>query len=563
MAGSFLVALSAALMSVIVTAGSNSTTLSNGAQLTVSVTSPVTGTEFNVPPGQPSINVAIDGSASIGVGDPAATFIYVMDNSGSTGGGSGTGCAPLLNCEKQFFVALNNAVVADGSTLEVGFITFETGSVIHDMQVAAGQQNFTSPADPNVTTVINAVGTGGATNCGAGLSNALTLVNQATGSVKNVVFASDGLCNTGPSVASVAASLAAAGATVNSIAVGSGSDCTTDGGTGTLNQAAVGGGQCFQVTDPGALPDLIDNLIGSTLQPLDLSVDGGAPQAITNTSLPLPQAGAVSVDYSIDANNLGPGDHTLCVTAHGSDVTGGTAQVTQCETIHLLQLSAAPATATNELGSDNQHTVTATIAGGPASPVDNRLVSFAVSGQNAGATGVCSLNAGCTTDASGNVSFTYSVPIAPASLGTDSILVQTTIAGELVGVTVEKRWVDTTPPVPACVETVNPDGKNIPPAQNQNPDGFYQLGATDAVDPNPAIFVQDAGSGVVFGPFVNGTNIKYTQAPGVTPSSGPIGGPGSAVLVLIRGTGDALVYAIDGSGNQSAPVSCLVPPPPK
>ena len=68
---------------------------------------------------------------------------------------------------------------------------------------------------------------------------------------------------------------------------------------------------------------------------------------------------------------------------------------------------------------------------------------------------------------------------------------------------------------------------------------------------------------MVFGPFVNGTNIKYTQAPGVTPSSGPIGGPGSAVLVHIQGQGDALVYAIDGSGNQSAPVSCLVPPPPQ
>ena len=40
-----------ALISALVTAGSNSTTLPNGAELTVTINSPVTGTEFEVPPG--------------------------------------------------------------------------------------------------------------------------------------------------------------------------------------------------------------------------------------------------------------------------------------------------------------------------------------------------------------------------------------------------------------------------------------------------------------------------------------------------------------------------------
>ena len=75
----------AAFVSVLVTAGSNSTTLPNGAELTVSITSPVTGTEFEVPPGQPSIDVPVSGTASVGLGDPDATFTYVIDVSGSTG----------------------------------------------------------------------------------------------------------------------------------------------------------------------------------------------------------------------------------------------------------------------------------------------------------------------------------------------------------------------------------------------------------------------------------------------------------------------------------------------
>jgi hypothetical protein len=55
-----------AFLSVLVTAGSNSTTLPNGAELAVSITSPLTGTEFEVPPGQPSIDVSVSGTAVSG-----------------------------------------------------------------------------------------------------------------------------------------------------------------------------------------------------------------------------------------------------------------------------------------------------------------------------------------------------------------------------------------------------------------------------------------------------------------------------------------------------------------
>src|SRR5688572_2756209 len=77
-----------ALVSVLVTAGSNSTTLSNGAEVTVTIDSPVTSTEFEVPPGVPTINIPVTGSASVGLGEADATFIYVIDTSDSTAGGS-------------------------------------------------------------------------------------------------------------------------------------------------------------------------------------------------------------------------------------------------------------------------------------------------------------------------------------------------------------------------------------------------------------------------------------------------------------------------------------------
>ena len=550
-----------ALISALVTAGSDSVTLSNGAELTVTIDSPLTGTEFEVPPGQPNIDVAVTGSASIGQGEADATFIYVIDTSGSTGGGGTASCSPILDCEKNFFNALNAAVDADGSTDEVGIVNFGDGATIRDMQAAAGHQNFTLPSDGNVTAVINSLGSGGGTNCTAALERATDLVNAAGNGTINVVFASDGKCNTGGDITAAANALAATGAIVNVVAIGDGSSCTVGEvppfGTGTLDEIPANGGTC-EHRAPDDLNGLIENLIGSTLQSLWLQVDGGAFTQITNTSLPLPQPGATSVTYTASADDLAPGDHTICVRADGTDVLGDAQSALQCETIHLLQLSATPATETNDLGAgDDTHSVTAHIAG-DAAQVGGRLVGFSVGGQNGGATGVCGVNADCTTDAAGNVSFTYSVPLALGSLGTDTITVTSEIGGNTSTVVVEKRWIDATPPDAACTPTVNPAGNNIPKGTNE--DGFWGVSATDLLDPNPQIFVVDSGTGTVFGPYPSGTNIKYVEANGATPSASPMTG---AVGWLIKGQGDMQTFAVDSSGNQSATQTCLVPPPPK
>jgi hypothetical protein len=318
------------------------------------------------------------------------------------------------------------------------------------------------------------------------------------------------------------------------------------------------------VTDPNDLPDLIPNLIGSTLTKVEMSVDGGAPVALTTVPA-TPQGGPVSVNYSTTTAGLSPGAHQICVTAFGTDVTGGSANVTTCVTVKVYDLVLTPATAVNELGSDNTHTVTATL-NGPAGSVGGYLVGFGVGGKNAGATGACA-PADCKTNAAGQVTFTYSVPVAPSSIGLDTITASVTL-GSPTGATdteqVTKRWVDTTAPIVSCTPTTNPSGKNVPPAgsnpkSGQNPDGFYLLTATDAVDPNPQIRVADTGSTFVAGPYTSGTKVKLTQAPGSKPNAKP--GPGDIDWhITLRG--DAVVTATDGSGNISS-VRCLVPPPPK
>ena len=56
-------------------AGSNSTNLPNGAELAVSVDSPVTSTEFLIPTGDAARDVMVSGTASVGLGEPDATFV--------------------------------------------------------------------------------------------------------------------------------------------------------------------------------------------------------------------------------------------------------------------------------------------------------------------------------------------------------------------------------------------------------------------------------------------------------------------------------------------------------
>jgi hypothetical protein len=142
---------------------------------------------------------------------------------------------------------------------------------------------------------------------------------------------------------------------------------------------------------------------------------------------------------------------------------------------------------------------------------------------------------------------------------------------DTVDITVE----DTTAPVVGCVESVNPHGNNIPgenrgkngkDKRNINPDGFYELSATDICDAEPDLWI-----GTVDNPYlfeldtVDGSVVvKLTEAQGAVPSCKKIGssnGQAGAVSYHITLPSDPVVTAVDESDNVTS-CTCLVPPPP-
>lgn len=564
--------------------------LPGGTPIFVNNTSPVGGSEFVV--SGTTLDVTDAGKATIGAGVPI-TLVYTLDTSGSMTLSAGVNCDGVagndtrLVCAKEGIATANAAAADPLSPFKLaGLASFASAGATHDVNLlAGGVQLLVAPGfDGNgngtadVEDAAFALTASGQTNFAAGLSSAFSILNDAANvnSSNIVLFLSDADAESvmvGPNISTLAGSVPA-GTTIHTFGMGSGTSCTFNGGTGTLNQIAAlstaGVGTCTVVSNVSQLDDAIVAAIGSTLNALAIQVDGGAftPIPASDIDLALPANGnflAKTANYSTVVHGLPVGKHKICVRATGTDA-GGTGSVTDCKTINLLKISLTPDTAANELGTPGQtHTVTATILG-DANAVVGRLVTFSItSGPNAGATGVCSPNAGCTTNASGVVMWTYTATQGLAGAGMDTIKACFTVAtptGQTGCDTAAKTWSDTTPPVVTCAQTTNPSGKNVPqaPGTGQNEDGFYILTATDAVDPNPDVFLADTGSTAVFGPFASGVKIKLVQAPGATPNQKP--GPGN-IDWRITLKGDASVYAIDASGNQSAPVSCLVPPKPK
>jgi hypothetical protein len=574
--------------------------LPGGTSISVDITAPSDGAVKVFPPG----NIELEGTAEVGQGVPVPNtgFIYVTDGSGSSASPAGGDCGPeqnptdpetvedeIIDCEIAAVITLNNEVTGLGTVGQVGMTIFAGSSATADATPAGGDDPLIAPGananmngTPDVTEVLQSIhvaefaGEDGGyfqfaakpiadlvgTDFADAAAAACTLAASLSTPIKQVIFLSDGSANVGADVTTV---LPCGGVVFQTFAVGSLATCALDPlGLGSLQEIAnLTGGSCFQISDPSNLPDeIVPAIIQSRLVSLELSVDGGPFVDISaDSNVPLPAPGPVNVTYSHLVPGLLPGIHQLCVRANGTD-GGGAGSVTECIEVTVATIDLAPAAAINELGTPGQtHTVTATVAAGADGGVPGVTVQFEIlSGPNAGASG------SGVTDGSGEADFTYVAAQGPGGLGTDTIeACFTDEQDDTVCDTATKEWRDTTPPVAACSPTTNPSGGNVPPAgdnpaSGQNPDGFYLLTATDAVDPDPEIFIRDSASSAVFGPFPDGTKIKLTQAPGSTPDIKP----GAGVIDWkIRLKGDALLFAVDDSGNASAPISCLVPPPPK
>ncbi|MGD8536355.1 MAG: hypothetical protein PVF66_10950, partial [Candidatus Aminicenantes bacterium] len=149
-------------------------------------------------------------------------------------------------------------------------------------------------------------------------------------------------------------------------------------------------------------------------------------------------------------------------------------------------------------------------------------------------------------------------PVISLPLGTTVITLVVTDTKEAVSEpdVVVIEVVDTTPPEVSCVESVNPHGNNIPGknrpdkavSKGKNPDGFYQILAEDICDAEPEIFVGTSDNPRLFGPFTSGIVIKFTEAPGASPSMKKIGsanGQAGAVTWHITLPTDPIITVVD------------------
>lgn len=568
--------------------------LPGGTPISVNITAPGDGAVKVFPPG----SIDLEGTASVaeGVVVKDTTVVYIMDVSDSMNINSGVNCDGAagndsrLVCEKEAVKAANTAAKAATSSVDqTGLGSFEGNfanqtciSTAYDVDLGtAGDQLLVEPGldgNHNDTADIEEVASGlsaaGFTCYIGGLQKADDILASSTNAINLVFFMSDGLNNTGANVSTFTPSNFGSNTRIHAFAMGLGTDvdCSTDpNGKGSLNdvvaKSTLAGGTCQQVTDLSQLAGLITEALGSSLVSIERQLDGGPFVDISASATPpIPRDGPTGVvTFNETGINAAPGIHQLCVRVNGTD-GGGTGSVTKCIQVTVASIDLLPPTAVNELGTNlaQTHTVTAKVEAGADGGVGNVQVNFeVVSGPNAGTTG------SDTTDSNGEATFTYTAVQGLAGLGTDVIKAcfGPDEQGDTACDTAEKTWVDTTPPTANCIGTVNPSGEKIPPPQNE--DGFYKLIAKDAVDPNPLISLVDTGTDNIFGttddwiygPFPSGTQIKYTEANGITP---PDIKPGAGVIDWkIKGRGDAAVFATDTSGNESGPVSCPVPPPPK
>ena len=523
--------------------------------------------------GSTTVTLTLEGLTGV-AGNPTDVML-VLDRSGSMAGPEfahmKAGARAFVDIMDEATDGVLDGVIANGS--RVGLVSFSSNATVNEP--------LTSNANA-VKADINSLVASGETNHSSAFQVAQAqLAATQPANAKKLIMFTDGQTTVGGDASDDAAAARAAGTEIFAIGLG-------QVNVGELRDWATDpDGTHVFITPSSAELQAIFEAIGAAIvvpAATDVTVVDTVHDHFSVSGAAASKGTVVQADnvltWTIDELNTETATLTY-TAAHDPTKPGGAEQVNASITYTDAEgksvsfpspvvnvrgcpatISLSPETATNELGTaDTTHTVDATVADDFGDPVNGIEVDFTVlSGPNAGTAGSASTGGGAPA------TFTYTGAQGLAGMGQDAIQgCFTNNAGAEVCDTVTKDWVDTTPPAVECRPTTNPSGRNVPSAGNnpksgQNPDGFYELTATDAVDPNPTITLTDAASGATFGPFPSGTRIKLVQAPGATPEQRP--GPG-VIDWQIRVNGDALLTATDAAGNTSAPVSCLVPPPPK
>lgn len=457
---------------------------------------------------------------------PKPDVVLLVDTTGSMGGAIANVQTNLQQVINQVRAVQSGAQFAVASYRDAG----------DGAELFRVRQNLTDN-DAAVQAAVDDLAVGGGGDFPEAWINALHRVSDGdiayrAGSSPIVVLVGDAPSNVlpgGHTLAQAAAALEADGARVVAVNVG-----VSGAGLNQFNQVtdllAVTGGKLVESAAGGVTDAILEGLhdLDVTVKPVascdagvTVSFDAASKVVRSGTNANFTEtvelaAGATegatlecTVDFKIN-DELTDAAFTQKVTVHVNDKTPPVVVVGD-ETVE----------ATSPAGAVVNYTATATDnVDGPLTPSCLPLTggTFPL-----GATTVT-----CTAkDAAGNV-------------GTDTAVM---------------RVVDTTPPVSACTPSVNPAGK-VP--SSANPDGFYQLSATDIVDTAVQVYVRDtAGGSVNFGPYPSGTKIKLVQAPGAVPTVKPGTGDVDYKITL---RGDARIVGVDDAGNISAAVTCLVPP---
>jgi hypothetical protein len=253
-------------------------------------------------------------------------------------------------CAIEAVKAANQAAADPLSAVdETGAGQFSSSSAPLDVdRTTAGTQLIVAPdfdsadanATPDLEDAVSTLTPAGGTNFFTGLTTAATILDESTNTNQIVIFISDGLSG-GPNLNTFDTNTLPANTVFESFAIGTGVSCTTGSGSGlSLNDVAAltPGGSCTQITNFDDLADAITQSIGSTLDSLELEVDGAGASEIPNSEIDpdLPKDGPAMVDNLTTATGLGFGTHEICVTASGTDA-GGEGDVTECVDIEVKE----------------------------------------------------------------------------------------------------------------------------------------------------------------------------------------------------------------------------------
>ena len=311
-------------------------TLASGADYSANLDAPAGGTVLGP-------DFSASGTAFVDDSTPAldTAVVYVLDLSGSTMANANGNCFgdlnadgrsnTILDCQIAAIMTLNDELSSKDFIKEVSLVVFGATASSADVDPNSGSQTSTTPtADLNNngvadlievvrSAIVNRVqkftfkDVGNTTNYGAALSAAAGVLNSSVMPNKRVVFLSDGVPTTGPTVVQSLPQLPA-GTIIDSFAVGSNANCGSPAASNTLAAAAsLTGGTCYNVPDPSQLPGIVRDSLQRTVG-AQLTLDGNPLSGVQVTTAP--EGSGTRYSLSGDLSGIAPGAHRLCVTLH-------------------------------------------------------------------------------------------------------------------------------------------------------------------------------------------------------------------------------------------------------